>query len=233
MTHERGYAAPAFDAKVIEVSRELDARRRASSWFWLSTQEQIALARLGKALLMDVKKGVAGKLASGGTEEAIAKARSFARDVDYATLAKGLRFLPAGEPPFYASLDVAGVPRVLWLHNKADLLPHDAPPPPDGELRVSAATGQGMDALHACLRRLVLGDAATGEGEFTARARHVEALGRAGEALDAAALPLHGEALDLAAEALRDAHHALGDITGRVDADALLGHIFSSFCIGK
>jgi uncharacterized protein YfaS (alpha-2-macroglobulin family) len=111
MTHERGYAAPAFDAKVIEVSRELDARRRASSWFWLSTQEQIALARLGKALLMDVKKEVAGKLASGGTEEAIAKARSFARDVDYATLAKGLRFLPAGEPPFYASLEVAGVPR--------------------------------------------------------------------------------------------------------------------------
>ena len=128
--------------------------------------------------------------------------------------------------------DVAGVPRVLWLHNKADLLPHDAPPPPDGELRVSAATGQGMDALHARLRRLVLGDAA-GEGEFTARARHVEALGRAGEALDAAALALHGEALDLAADALRDAHHALGDITGRVDADALLGHIFSSFCIGK
>lgn len=129
--------------------------------------------------------------------------------------------------------DVAGVPRVLWLHNKADLLPPDALPPPDGELRVSAATGQGMDALHARLRRLVLGDAATGEGEFTARARHVEALGRAGEALDAAAQALHGEALDLAAEALRDAHHALGDITGRVDADALLGHIFSSFCIGK
>ncbi|QNN46891.1 alpha-2-macroglobulin family protein [Thermomonas brevis] len=111
MTHERGYAKPDYDARVIDLGRELDARRRASAWFWLSTQEQIALARLGKALLADQKKEVAGKLTVGGAEEAIAAARSFARDVDYATLAKGLRFLPGGEPPFYASLDVAGVPR--------------------------------------------------------------------------------------------------------------------------
>ena len=111
MTHERGYAKPDYDARVIDLGRELDARRRASSWFWLSTQEQIALARLGKVLLADQKKAVAGTLSVGGAEEAIAAAKSFARDVDYATLAKGLRFLPAGEPPFYASLDVAGVPR--------------------------------------------------------------------------------------------------------------------------
>jgi uncharacterized protein YfaS (alpha-2-macroglobulin family) len=111
LTHERGYAKPDYDARVIDLGRELDARRRASAWFWLSTQEQIALARLGKALLADQKKEVAGKLTVGGAEEAIAAARSFARDVDYATLAKGLRFLPGGEPPFYASLDVAGVPR--------------------------------------------------------------------------------------------------------------------------
>ncbi|MBJ6979219.1 MULTISPECIES: tRNA uridine-5-carboxymethylaminomethyl(34) synthesis GTPase MnmE [unclassified Luteimonas] len=128
--------------------------------------------------------------------------------------------------------DVDGVPQVLWLHNKADLLAAHAPAPPPGELRVSATTGQGMDALHARLRTLVMGDAA-GDGEFTARARHVDALRRAALALDDAAHALEVEALDLAAESLRDAHHALGDITGRVDADALLGHIFSSFCIGK
>src|SRR5690606_11201499 len=44
------------------------------------------------------------------------------------------------------------VPQVLWLHNKADLLPAGAPPPPGDALRVSARTGQGMDALHARLR---------------------------------------------------------------------------------
>ncbi len=110
LTHERGYAKPAFDAQVIELGRDLDARRK-STWFYLSTQEQIAIARLGKVLLADQKKLVAGKYVVSGVEEAITAAKAFGRTVDYATLAGGVRFLPTGEPPFYASLDVAGVPR--------------------------------------------------------------------------------------------------------------------------
>src|SRR5690606_4596867 len=38
--------------------------------------------------------------------------------------------------------ELEGVPQVLWLHNKADLVDAGAPPPPEGELRVSALTGQ-------------------------------------------------------------------------------------------
>ncbi|NUO77502.1 MAG: tRNA uridine-5-carboxymethylaminomethyl(34) synthesis GTPase MnmE, partial [Lysobacter sp.] len=71
------------------------------------------------------------------------------------------------------------------------------------------------------------------EGAFTARARHVEALRRAQAELADARAQLAHEALDLAAESLRQAHDALGEITGRIRADDLLGHIFSSFCIGK
>ena len=110
LTHERGYAKPAFDAQVIDLGRELDARRQ-STWFYLSTQEQIAIARLGKALLADQNKLVAGTYSAGGVEQAIAAAKSFGRTVDYAALAGGVRFIPQGEAPFYASLDVAGVPR--------------------------------------------------------------------------------------------------------------------------
>ena len=110
LTHERGYPKAAYDARVIDLGRELDARR-STPWFWLSTQEQIALARLGKALLATQTREVSGTLTSGGKPEVIAAARSFARDFDYATLASGLRFLPQGQPPFFASLDVAGVPR--------------------------------------------------------------------------------------------------------------------------
>jgi tRNA modification GTPase len=40
-------------------------------------------------------------------------------------------------------------------------------------------------------------------------------------------------ALDLLAEELRLCQVALGDITGQVSSDELLGHIFSKFCIGK
>ena len=110
LTHERGYARPAFDARVADIGRALDARRRAP-WFWLSTQEQIALARLGKALSADNAKRIAGSFSIAGDAESIPEAKAFGRDFDYATLARGVRFVPRGEPPYYASLDVAGVPR--------------------------------------------------------------------------------------------------------------------------
>ncbi|MGB0965007.1 MAG: hypothetical protein ACPGU3_02505, partial [Litorivicinus sp.] len=38
---------------------------------------------------------------------------------------------------------------------------------------------------------------------------------------------------ELLAEDLRLAHDELGEITGKMSADDLLGEIFSSFCIGK
>ncbi|MEO6226256.1 MAG: alpha-2-macroglobulin [Thermomonas sp.] len=110
LTHERGYAKAAFDAQVIDLGRELEERRK-STWFYLSTQEQIAIARLGKALMADQKKQVGGKYVAGGVEEVIATAKAFGRSVDFAALAAGVRFIPEGEPPFYASLDIAGVPR--------------------------------------------------------------------------------------------------------------------------
>jgi uncharacterized protein YfaS (alpha-2-macroglobulin family) len=110
LTHERGFAKPQFDARVVDLGRELDARRR-EQWFYLSTQEQIALARLGKALLAGQGKQVSGTLSEGGVEEAIAPAKLFGRDFDYTTLARGVRFDPQGEPPLYASFEIAGVPR--------------------------------------------------------------------------------------------------------------------------
>lgn len=143
---------------------------------------------------------------------------------------------------------LASAPRQLWLHNKADLLetPEAAdttsaamprgPSAAHDVLRISAHTGQGLDVLHARLRQLAQGDEADGsgaQGTFTARARHVDALRRAGADFDAAQAALADGALDLAAEALRCGHDALGEITGRVVPDALLGHIFSAFCIGK
>ena len=134
---------------------------------------------------------------------------------------------------------IAAVPQRLWLHNKADLIESDLLETGSGGddrdgLLVSARTGAGLDTLHARLRALSLGDGSdAGEGAFTARARHVEALDRARSAVAVAAAELGHEALELAAEALRQGHDALGEITGRVAPDDLLGHIFSAFCIGK
>lgn len=127
---------------------------------------------------------------------------------------------------------VAAAAQVLWLHNKADLLAADAPPPAPDELRISALDGSGLDALRQRLRQLA-GGVEAGQGSFSARARHVAALREAALELDAARDALDHEQLELAAEALRQVDASLGQIVGRTLPDALLGHIFSTFCIGK
>jgi len=122
--------------------------------------------------------------------------------------------------------------RVLHVFNKCDAVPVQQAPR-DG-LRVSARTGEGLDALRRALLERA-GWHANPEGLFIARTRHVQALGRAGEHLaEARRLAARADAaLDLLAEELRLAHESLGEITGRMSADALLGEIFARFCIGK
>jgi len=100
-------------------------------------------------------------------------------------------------------------------------------------LRISVRQGAGLDLIETAL----LNQAdfmPQEEGGFLARRRHVDALIRAEQAIDAANLQLHGKrAGELLAEDLRTAQDALGEITGKLSSDDLLGVIFSSFCIGK
>lgn len=124
--------------------------------------------------------------------------------------------------------------RQLWVLNKCDLLPQWPQPLGEDTLAISAASGQGLEQFHARLRELASDGAGEGQqGEFSARLRHVQAIVRASEHLETADAQLHHDQLELAAEELRLAHDALGEITGRMTADDLLGRIFSSFCIGK
>ena len=93
---------------------------------------------------------------------------------------------------------------------------------------------QQLEDLHAALRRLAAGGAPeSADGEFSARARQVDGLHATLDHATAATAELAVERMELAAEELRLAHAALGRITGQTSADELLGHIFSSFCIGK
>jgi tRNA modification GTPase len=106
------------------------------------------------------------------------------------------------------------------------------------DLLISAQNGAGLDALRQQLLQLAGWQGGAQDGLFIARARHVAALQEASQHLQAAAERLHTKgqqapALDLLAEELRLCQVALGDITGQVSSDELLGHIFSKFCIGK
>ncbi|KRG37867.1 tRNA modification GTPase MnmE [Stenotrophomonas panacihumi] len=163
--------------------------------------------------------------------EGMRRARAELARADLALVVIDAREPEAGHAAVAA--DVAQVPRSLWIHNKADLLA-DAPTLAPNAIAVSAATGAGLAELHERLAHIAGADAGeTVEGEFTARARHVEALSKSREHLAAALAQLDHEQLELAAEELRLAHESLGEITGRMTADDLLGRIFSSFCIGK
>ena len=124
---------------------------------------------------------------------------------------------------------------VLWLHNKADLSGHaiERREQADGvHLWLSAKSGEGLDGLKRELA-LAAGLGDSGSGSFSARTRHLEALDLAAEHLQRASGLCNQAQAELAAEELRLAHNAIGTITGHMDADALLGRIFSSFCIGK
>lgn len=100
-------------------------------------------------------------------------------------------------------------------------------------LRLSAGADLGMPLLHAELARYA-GVQNGGEGLFSARGRHIDALQRALSHSFAADQRLRERALpELAAEELRLAQQALSEITGAFSADDLLGRVFSQFCIGK
>jgi tRNA modification GTPase len=121
---------------------------------------------------------------------------------------------------------------IIIVRNKIDLS-GDLPGETDGLIYLSAKTGAGIDALQERLRKAA-GYRNLGEGAFTTRKRHVDALRRAAAHFDTGRKALEeSRAGELLAEELRLAQEALGEITGAVSSDDLLGRIFSEFCIGK
>jgi tRNA modification GTPase len=101
------------------------------------------------------------------------------------------------------------------------------------QVHLSAASGAGLDLLRAHLKDCV-GFHPAGAGVLSARARHLDALRRARAHVEEAhRLLVQRHAGELVAQELTDAQKQLGEITGEVTSDDLLGRIFSSFCIGK
>ncbi|GMV38472.1 MAG: tRNA modification GTPase MnmE [Myxococcales bacterium] len=127
----------------------------------------------------------------------------------------------------------AGSDRALSVLNKRDLGLDPAWAPT--LLRVSATTGEGIEALaDALLEAAGLDEPLATEAAVVTRARHRAALDRAVEALaqaaEAARLSLPHE---IVAGELQLALLALGDIVGATTAEDILDRIFATFCIGK
>ena len=127
---------------------------------------------------------------------------------------------------------------VITVRNKIDLTGETARAD-EAVIALSARDGRGLDGLRARLLAVAGWQSEQAESVFLARERQLDALRRAAARLAAAAEQAdvahgYGNArLELFAEELRLAGQALGEVTGEVSADELLGQIFSRFCIGK
>ncbi|NEQ48724.1 MAG: tRNA uridine-5-carboxymethylaminomethyl(34) synthesis GTPase MnmE [Leptolyngbya sp. SIO3F4] len=145
--------------------------------------------------------------------------------------------LQALEQELSQELETSGG-RLLWVGNKADGLD-------ETELRqrfdhlpdlllISAKANTGISILTQSLVQLIESEQVTEGDVVVSNSRHYQALQRAnGSVLQA----LHGldtgVTSDFIAMDIRQALHYLGEITGEITTDDLLGNIFSKFCIGK
>jgi tRNA modification GTPase len=126
----------------------------------------------------------------------------------------------------------------LVLVNKADLADEvgsDAALAGHSSYKISAKTGWGVEMVKSALRaQLVSGSFEAAESVTVTNVRHRDALRRAGESLGQALESVQcGMAGELISIDVRAAADALGEITGAITTDEILGRIFSEFCIGK
>jgi tRNA modification GTPase len=126
----------------------------------------------------------------------------------------------------------AGETPVITVLTKSDLCPGLAAE--EGTLILAAKLGTGLDELKQALLHEVQADRVGTDQTIVTNARHQEALLKADQAMALVDRALRtGLSGDLLAEDLRQALFHLGEITGQVLPDDILGTIFSSFCIGK
>ncbi|KPP96751.1 tRNA uridine-5-carboxymethylaminomethyl(34) synthesis GTPase MnmE [Marinobacter sp. HL-58] len=171
----------------------------------------------------------------------IARAWEEIRQADRILLMVDATTTPETEPhriwPDFIDQLPAGAPLTV-IRNKVDLTgePVGFAQPDPGlapVIRIAARSADGLEVLRDHLKQC-MGFASTTEGGFIARRRHLDALERARDFLRQGEEQLQGfGAGELLAEDLRAAQDALGEITGAMTPDELLGKIFSSFCIGK
>lgn len=160
-------------------------------------------------------------------QEGIRRTLKHASDADLV-----LWLMAAGHPIPDLPADLQALEEnVLRVLNKIDLA-NPGKPQPAADLVISCKTGAGMKALTARLAAEAQARIGALIEPAVTRLRHRRELEFCVASLEAF-LSGGAEEMELRAEELRQAAHALGRLTGRIDVEEVLGEIFSSFCIGK
>ena len=112
--------------------------------------------------------------------------------------------------------------------SKFPLLPHET------LVFIAAKSRANLDELVQIMKRAVDFDSIGPEEIIVSNVRHYEALSLAFSAIEKVIEGLKtGISGDFLAQDIRECLHYLGEITGEVSTDEILGHIFKNFCIGK
>ncbi|MEY3241572.1 MAG: hypothetical protein RIR11_3011 [Bacteroidota bacterium] len=132
-----------------------------------------------------------------------------------------------------------------WLINPADpnVHPYLQTEPPahntigltlDQIINISAKNAQNIEYLKTRLFEVAVGTTLDTEGTVVTNARHHDALRRADQALSDVLTGLDtGITGDFIAQDIRRSLTFLGEISGEIGVEDLLGEIFGNFCIGK
>lgn len=133
-----------------------------------------------------------------------------------------------------ASTDLHDEQRILVVVNKSDATRIDLSLLNDFEvIEISAKTGYGIKELETRLTETYTHETEKHDIIIT-NARHYQALLKASETMGRAIDGLNnGLPGDLVSQDIRECMHYLGEITGDISTDDLLGNIFAHFCIGK
>jgi tRNA modification GTPase len=104
----------------------------------------------------------------------------------------------------------------------------------DNLLFISAKEKTGLEELRLKLSEVVMTEKLNSDDVIITNTRHYEALSRVSESLQRVLSGLDNHIPeDLIAIDIRQAIHYLGEITGEITSDEILGNIFKNFCIGK
>ncbi len=131
---------------------------------------------------------------------------------------------------------------LILLFNKADLLPekeraamdHFLPEVEGDRLFISAKQQYNTAQLQQLLVQAAAIPAISEEDVVVTNLRHYEALNKALEAIRRVVEGLEtGITHDFISQDIRECMFYLGEITGHISTDEILGNIFSKFCIGK
>jgi tRNA modification GTPase len=101
-------------------------------------------------------------------------------------------------------------------------------------LFISAKEKSGLDDLRSKLGEITVKGKFSSDDVIITNIRHYEVLLKVSESLGRVLSGLHDKIPeDLIAIDIRQAIHYLGEITGEITSDEILGNIFRNFCIGK